>query len=181
MFVFLVFSLGEILPPDLTAVGISRRIPEKDAFTRAELDAIADKLVLDDVNKDKWTPFSFIFKPHHNILTGNYDVNVLIAALEAKGKKVVWHDHRTGSSSIKLVDDSLTGMMLNVPTKKFGGLWRSRHWVAFRKIHGIWYNLDSDLKAGKPFQNDEHVLEYLDNIISQGGQVFIILHEKCSL
>ncbi|XP_024974618.1 josephin-like protein isoform X2 [Cynara cardunculus var. scolymus] len=43
---------------------------EKHAFTRKDLDDIAEKLVLEDPYKGNWTPFSVIFKPHHNSLTG---------------------------------------------------------------------------------------------------------------
>ncbi|KAK1588262.1 hypothetical protein Q3G72_021441 [Acer saccharum] len=63
---------------------------------------IAEKLVLDDPDKQTWTPLSVVFKPHHNSLTGNYDINVLIAVLEGRGKAVVWHDRRNDAVSIDL-------------------------------------------------------------------------------
>ncbi|KAI9196019.1 hypothetical protein LWI28_020314 [Acer negundo] len=43
---------------------------KKDAFTRASLNEIAEKLVLDDPDKQTWAPLSVVFKPHHNSLTG---------------------------------------------------------------------------------------------------------------
>ncbi|CAN6696129.1 unnamed protein product [Malus baccata var. baccata] len=98
---------------------------KKDAFTRSSLDEIAEKFVLDEEpNKEKWTPFSVLFKPHHNALTGNYDINVLIATLEDKGKNVVWHDRRNGASSIDLDrpgDAGLMGVLLNIPGRMFAG------------------------------------------------------------
>lgn len=142
------------------------------------MDATADKLVLDDPNEDKWTPLSLIRKPHHNILTGNYDVNVLIAALEGRNCRVVWHDRRNGASSINLTEETLLGIMLNIPIRKLAGLWRSRHWVTLRRISGVWYNLDSDLAKPNPFQHEQEVTEYLENVISQGGEVLIVLHNK---
>ena len=86
------------------------------------------------------TPLSVLFKPHHNVLTGNYDINVLIAALEEKGKTVVWHDRRKGASSIDVdaPEDVLMGVVINVALKRFAGIWRSRHWIALRKIDGVW-------------------------------------------
>ncbi|CAA7038063.1 unnamed protein product [Microthlaspi erraticum] len=111
---------------------------EKDAFTRESLNSIAEKLVADDPNKETWTPLFFLLKPHHNTLTGNYDVNVMIAALEGKGKSVGWHDKRNGASSIDLDSDTLMGIVLNIPVKRYGGLWRGRHWVVMRKIDGVW-------------------------------------------
>lgn len=157
---------------------LNNLLQEKDSFTRAELDAIADKLVHEDPNRDSWTPLSIIFKPHHNVLTGNYDVNVLITALESRRKRVVWHDRRNGASSINLFGETLMGLMLNIPVTKFGGLWRGRHWVALRSIGGLWYNLDSDLAAPKPFQREEEAKRFLDSAISQGAELLLVLDDK---
>lgn len=143
------------------------------------MDAIAEELILDDPNKGKWTPLSVIFKPHHNSLTGNYDINVLIAALEGKGKRVVWHDRRNGASSIDLDESEgkLFGIVLNIPEKKYGGLWRSRHWVAMRRIEGVWYNLDSDFDAPYSFKDTEVVRESLDRVISGGAEVLLVMND----
>ncbi|KAL5991549.1 hypothetical protein ACLOJK_012458 [Asimina triloba] len=157
---------------------LNNLLQDKDSFTRADLDAIASKLFIIDPNKGSWTPLSVIFKPHHNALTGNYDVNVLIAALEGKGKRVVWHDRRNAASSIDLSqsEETLIGIVLNVPVRRYAGLWKSRHWVAIRKIEGIWYNLDSDLAAPIPFQHEEEVKDFLDDVVGQGGEILIVLH-----
>ncbi|XP_072997016.1 josephin-like protein [Typha latifolia] len=160
---------------------LNNLMQEKDSFTRADLDAVADKLVLNDPNKDQWTPLSFIFKPHHNRLTGNYDVNVLIAALEARRKKIVWHDRRSGASSINLNAEKLLGIMLNVPVRRYNGLWKGRHWIALRIIDGVWYNLDSDMGAPIQFEDKEEVTAFLDDVISQGGEILIILHDEQEL
>ncbi|XP_073158156.1 josephin-like protein [Henckelia pumila] len=153
---------------------------EKDAFTRASLNEFAEKLDLCDPNKATWTPLSAIFKPHHNALTGNYDINVLIAALEDKGKKVTWHDRRLGASSIDLdgTRDELFGIVLNIPVRRYGGIWRSRHWVALKRIDRVWYNLDSDLPSPYPFKNVEEVTEFIDSIITTGGEVLLVLNDQ---
>ncbi|XP_033148473.1 josephin-like protein [Brassica rapa] len=148
---------------------------DKNAFTRESLNSIAEKLVADDPNKETWTtPLSFLLKPHHNTLTGNYDVNVMIAALEGKGKSVAWHDKRHGASSIDLGADNLMGVVLNVPVKRYGGLWRSRHWVVMRKINGVWYNLDSDLVVPRPFKEEDEVRGFLDQSLSLGSEVLLV-------
>ncbi|XP_068667590.1 josephin-like protein [Aristolochia californica] len=159
---------------------LNNLLQDKDSFSRADLDGIADQLLLIDPNKENWSPLSVVFKHHHNTLTGNYDVNVLIGALEGKGKKVVWHDRRNGAASIDLdqSEETLVGIMLNVPVRKFGGLWRSRHWVALRKISGLWYNLDSDLGTPKTFANVREVKEFLDDVTSQGGEILLVLEDK---
>ena len=146
------------------------------------MNAVSEKLMLDEPKREGWTPLSLIFKPHHNVFTGNYDVNVLISALEEKGKSVVWHDHRNGASSINLdaASDSLMGIVLNVSVRRFVGLWKSRHWVTLRRIDGVWYNLDSDLAAPEPFKDTDDVRKFLDSIISLGGKVLLIMNEKQS-
>ncbi|KAG2288913.1 hypothetical protein Bca52824_048517 [Brassica carinata] len=148
---------------------------DKDAFTRESLNSIAEKLVADDPNKETWTtPLSLLLKPHHNTLTGNYDVNVMIAALEGKGKSVVWHDKRHGASSVDLGADNLMGVVLNAPVKRYGGLWRSRHWVVMRKINGVWYNLDSDLVVPLRFKDEDEVRGFLDQCLSSGSEVLLV-------
>ncbi|CAI9759130.1 unnamed protein product [Fraxinus pennsylvanica] len=153
---------------------------EKDAFTRANLNATAEKLNFDDPNKATWTPMSVIFKPHHNSLTGNYDINVLIAALEERGKRVIWHDRRNGTSPIDLdgLKDELFGIIVNVPVRRYAGLWKGRHWVALRRIEGVWYNLDSDLSAPYCFENAEEIREFLDSVMSTGAEVLLIVNDK---
>ncbi|KAG8388868.1 hypothetical protein BUALT_Bualt02G0169800 [Buddleja alternifolia] len=151
---------------------------EKDAFTRANLNDIAGKLDLEDPNKSTWTPLSVIFRPHHNTFTGNYDINVLIAAVEERGKRVIWHDRRCGASLIDLdgLVDKLFGIVVNVPVRRYGGLWKGRHWIALRRVEGVWYNLDSDLSAPYPFRNTEEVTIFLDSVISSAGEVLLVMN-----
>ncbi|GMI92201.1 JOSEPHIN-like protein [Hibiscus trionum] len=151
---------------------------QKDAFTRESLNSIAERLILDDPEKEIWTPFSLVFKPHHNSLTGNYDINVLIAALEGRGKTVIWHDGRNGASSIDLDDGLLIGIVVNVPVKRYAGLWKSRHWTSVKKIDGVWYNLDSDLQAPQGFKDCEEVRDFLDFIISHDGQALLVKNDN---
>ncbi|XP_044482905.1 josephin-like protein [Mangifera indica] len=153
---------------------------QENAFTRASLNEIAEKLVFDDPDKHTWRLLSAVFKPHHNALTGNYDINVLIAALEGKGQSVAWHDRRNEASSIDLDDsgNNLMGIVINIPVTRYGGLWKSRHWVTLRKIDGIWYNLDSDFKAPHRFKDSEEVREFLDYIIGVGGEVLLVKNDE---
>ncbi|KAJ0682820.1 putative ubiquitinyl hydrolase 1 [Helianthus annuus] len=153
---------------------------EKDAFTRKNLDDIAEKLVLDDPYKGNWTPLRVIFKPHHNSLTGNYDINVLITAVEGKGKKVVWHDRRNKASSINLDESEsrLTGIVLNIPVKRYGGIWKSRHWVCLRKVNGVWYNLDSDFASPYSFQSVEELRDFLDAAMDCGTEILLVKDDE---
>lgn len=144
------------------------------------MNAISERLDLDDPTKGSWSPASVVFKSHHNVITGNYDINVLIAALEGKGKTVVWHDRRNGASAIDLdgASDKLMGIILNIPVRRFAGLWKGRHWVALRRIEGLWYNLDSDFAAPFAFEDIEEVREFLDGIIAAGAEILLVNNEK---
>nr|XP_043610237.1 josephin-like protein [Erigeron canadensis] len=149
---------------------------EKNAFTRKDLDQIAEKLVLEDPYKGNWTPLSVIFKPHHNSLTGNYDINVLISAVEGKGKRVVWHDRRNKAASIDLDENEgkLMGIVLNVPVKRYAGIWKGRHWVSLRRINGVWYNLDSDFASPYSFGSIEEFRDFLDSAIDIGTEILLV-------
>ncbi|KAF8051186.1 hypothetical protein N665_1786s0013 [Sinapis alba] len=148
---------------------------DKEAFTREGLDSISEELGIDDPDQETWTtPLSLVLKPHHNMLTGNYDVNVMIAALEGKGKSVEWHDKRYGAYSINLAADTLMGIVLNVPVTRFVGLWRSRRLVVVRKINGVWYNLDCDLTVPQPFRDEDEVKGFLDHNLSFGGEILLV-------
>ncbi|KAJ4903232.1 Josephin-like protein [Raphanus sativus] len=147
---------------------------DKDAFTREGLDSISEELGTDGPCQETWTPLSLLVKPHHNTLTGNYDVNVMIAALEGKGKSVEWHDKRRGAYSINLGADTLMGIVLNVPVTRYVGLWRSRRWVVMRKIDGVWYNLDCDLTVPQPFRDEDEVKGFLDQNLSLGGEILLV-------
>lgn len=142
------------------------------------MNAISERLDLDDPNRGTWTPLSAIFKPHHNVFTGNYDINVLIAALEDKGRRVVWHDRRHGASTIDLErkENQLMGIVLNVPVRKFGGLWKGRHWVTLRRIEGVWYNLDSDFSTPHSFKDTGEVIDFLDYILASGAEVLLVMN-----
>lgn len=151
-------------------------VQEKDAFSRATLNAIAQRLDLQDPNQTSWTPLSVVFKSHHNVVTGNYDVNVLIAALEERGKTVVWHDRRCGAFTIGL--DKLFGVVVNVPVRRYGGLWKGRHWIALRRVDNVWYNLDSDFSSPHQFKNTEEITEYLDAVILTGGEILLVVNNE---
>ena len=57
---------------------------EKDAYSKADLDAISYNLSPDT-----------LFNPHKNVLgLGNYDVNVIMAALQLRDYETVWFDKR---------------------------------------------------------------------------------------
>ncbi|KAG9338849.1 hypothetical protein JZ751_025289 [Albula glossodonta] len=80
---------------------------------------------------------------------GNYDVNVIMAALQTRGFEAVWWDKRRDVSSIALAN--VTGFILNVPSNLCWGPLRlplqRQHWIGVREVGGIYYNLDSKLRC----------------------------------
>ncbi len=93
--------------------------------------------------------------PHKSMLgLGNYDVNVLMAALDSKGYAAEWFDRRRNVSVLQL--DNIFGFVLNVPNHiKLGGVLPlptlgRKHWIAVKFINGTYYNLDSNLSMPVP-------------------------------
>ncbi|XP_069689307.1 josephin-2-like isoform X2 [Periplaneta americana] len=112
---------------------------ERDAFSKTELDAICYSL-----SPNVW------INPHKSLLgLGNYDINVIMAALQRKGHEAIWFDKRKDPKCLNL--DNILGFILNVPSDyKLGFVLlplRRRHWVTIRQIHGTYYNLDSKLES----------------------------------
>lgn len=63
---------------------------EKDCFTKAELDSICHSL-----SPDNW------INPHKSVLgLGNYDINVIMKALQSRQCEAIWFDKRKYDASI---------------------------------------------------------------------------------
>lgn len=138
---------------------------QERGFSKQELDQICYSL-----SPDVW------INPHKSLLgLGNYDINVIMAALQRRGREAVWFDKRRSVHSQIIVKnynckhnfywynsfclrdpkclrlDNIEGFILNVPTEyKLGFVLlplKRRHWIALKKIHGAFYNLDSKLDS----------------------------------
>lgn len=144
-------------------------------FSRSELNSIAGNLSAGLQHFDG--PFSRLLGTHHNVITGNYDVNVLMAALQSRQTEAVWFDRRKGVDALNLddADKKLVGIILNLPSRGFAGLWKSRHWIALKKIEGFWYDLDSDLSTPFPFLGgDDEIKQFLEQHFAGGSEAFIV-------
>ena len=89
--------------------------------------------------------------PHKSLLgLGNYDVNVLMSALQSRGYEAKWFDKRKPLSILVL--DNIFGFVLNVPSNfRVVGIvplpfLKQKHWIALRSVGSTFYNLDSNLK-----------------------------------
>ncbi|KAG0727118.1 Josephin-1 [Chionoecetes opilio] len=141
------------------------------AFAKSELDNICYAL-----SPDNW------FNPHKSLLgTGNYDINVIMAALVTKGCGVVWFDKRKDPQV--LVPGQAVGFILNVPSQyRLGPVQlplRRKHWVAIRSIRGIYYNLDSKLDTPEIIGQAGELIQYLrEELRHKEKELFVVVTEE---
>ncbi|KAF2367872.1 Josephin domain [Trinorchestia longiramus] len=136
-----------------------------------ELDKICQRL-----SPDNW------FNPHKSMLgTGNYDINVIIAALEEKGCAVVWFDKRKDPSIIAL--ELVKGFILNIPSDvRVGPVQlplRRKHWVAVKEINGSYYNLDSKLDSPVCIGQTTALMDWLrEQLSSPEKELFVVASQE---
>ncbi|GBC05157.1 hypothetical protein RclHR1_06060015 [Rhizophagus clarus] len=147
-------------------------------FTKEKLDNIALELA----KQVDLTWRSYFINPHKSLLgVGNYDINVLEKALMNEGLEVQWFDDRKDiQTAIQFTDETLIGLILNVPTTRFY-LWTSYHWIAIKsidnKITEI-YNLDSKLSKPEKFKDETEVYKFLKSVIHKNGNILLVKKSK---
>ncbi|NXG71720.1 JOS2 protein, partial [Baryphthengus martii] len=117
--------------------------------------------------------------PHRSLLgTGNYDVNVIMAALHSLGLAALWWDKRRSLERLAL--DRIVGFILNVPSPLSLGFLalplRRHHWLAVRQHRGTYYNLDSKLPAPVAIGGAAELRAFLRDFLSRGlCEVFLVV------
>ncbi|TWW79117.1 Josephin-2 [Takifugu flavidus] len=124
---------------ELCAIHALNNVLQERVFTKETADDLCKRLAP-----------QCVVNPHRSVLgTGNYDVNVIIAALQSRDLAAVWWDKRRTVQSLCV--SKVQGFILNVPSKVSLGIvslpLRRRHWLAVRQVDGQYYNLDSKLKS----------------------------------
>jgi len=150
------------------ALHVLNNLLQTAAFTPAQLDAICKQL----------SPDAFI-NPHKSIWgVGNYDVNVLMRALQTKGLSVSWFDRRKPLTLANVRADDVTGLVVNVPSTSFAAF-GARHWLALRPgPDGHWWRLDSNDKRGPQLVPDlEAELARLLPSSDSRSQLLLVLPE----
>ncbi|XP_050305138.1 josephin-like protein [Anthonomus grandis grandis] len=141
---------------------------DKNAFSKYDLDNICNNL-----SPEYW------INPHRSVLgLGNYDINVIMSALQSRGYEMIWFDKRKDPSCLNL--QNITGFILNVPSDyKLGFVTiplKRRHWIAVKLLHGVYYNLDSKLDFPIPIGTNEELLSFIRNELdSQDKELFIVV------
>lgn len=141
-------------------------------FTSHQFDQIAYSL----------SPDAMI-NPHKSMFNvGNYDINVMISAIQSANHQTVWFDRRKSFRSVNL--SSVYGVIANVKQRVLLGLWPSRHWFPIRSFidangQRVWWVIDSKDNAPKVIGNDDQVIIFLDDVVNQSpdNQLVIILNQ----
>ncbi|CAB3400371.1 unnamed protein product [Caenorhabditis bovis] len=136
-------------------------ILQRKEFTPETMDEICYAL-----NESKW------FNPHKSwIGLGNYDANILMAALQQHNFKVVWFDKRNKPSTINF--DLLRAVVVNIPSRLFIPFVRNRHWYPLVNFNNKFFNLDSKISSPEKIENVE---EYMDNVLrSSDAEVLLVV------
>ena len=141
---------------------------------QAELDSICYNL----------SPSTWL-NPHKSWLgLGNYDVNVITAALHTRDYDLVWFDKRKTPETI--VTEHVLGFILNVPnTLKLGWLQlpvQRKHWVALKEVElGHFYNLDSKLKSAELVGGRVQFMDFLQKELSCSEKELFLIVSKAAM
>lgn len=127
------------------------------------------------------TPDTHWLNPHRSMLgLGNYDINVIMAALQAKKDcEAVWFDKRKDPSCIDT--EKIVGFILNIPNKYDLGfvavpLLGRRHWVSVRKVGGQFWNLDSKFKVPQALGAEKEVMEFIRKQLQEKDkEMFVVV------
>uniref|UniRef100_A0A6P6Y0R9 ubiquitinyl hydrolase 1 n=1 Tax=Dermatophagoides pteronyssinus TaxID=6956 RepID=A0A6P6Y0R9_DERPT len=150
---------------------------DSNAFTKNDLDSIAETL----------SPSSILlFNPHKSKFGfGNYDVNVLLMALQNKNYEAIWFNRKKDPKRLNL--NVIFGFILNIPNDC--DFWKNaltfftssrRHWIAVRKFDSNYYNLDSKLKEPILIGQEENLFDFLQTNLTaeKNAEIFIIVTKQ---
>lgn len=108
-----------------------------------------------------------LINPHRNFFGGDYDVNVMIIALQGKGFACTWLDARRGgatqeeASKREVCGYLVNKKLLSSPAKSFFksvlGM-SGRHWICARKMGDAYYLLDSKREQPEEISSIEKFL-----------------------
>lgn len=137
------------------------------------MDALADRLL------QGWRlPWSH---PHRSVIgLGNYDVNVLMYALQEAGLKTKWVGMGVGMESV--MGREVVGFLVNVvgkwrwPVLLRAVLEERRHWVAVVKGgDGVFYLVNSDKEEAEWIGSEGDAVGYLEGVREEGGHVLYVV------
>ncbi|KAL3269190.1 hypothetical protein HHI36_008273 [Cryptolaemus montrouzieri] len=143
----------------------------KNAFTKPELDLICNTL-----SPDNW------INPHKSVLgIGNYDINVIMKALQSRGCEAVWFDKRKDPNCLNL--PNIIGLIFNIPSDyKISFITIpliNRHWATIKQINGIFYNLDSKLETPQAIGTEEELMHFVRmELDDKDKEMFVVVSSE---
>jgi len=106
------------------------------------------------------------FNDYRTLWLGNYDLRILIEAINQFGYNVRQIDIYHGASLDRLPWDLLFGLLINL---------NGTHWFTIKNLNGIYYNLDSTLRKPKQIGDKNDLISYLDRLIRRTQTVYLFI------
>ncbi|XP_014776703.1 josephin-1 [Octopus bimaculoides] len=137
-----------------------------NAFTKKDLDNICTRLCPKE-----------IFNPYRSTFAvGNYDINVLMVAVQSKGYDMLWFNKTRNLKCLVL--ENIEGFILNIPCGNIimKLISQGKHWITIRKISNVYYSLDSNNKAPVEIGSDDELLVHLcEQLNNNHTELFLIV------
>ncbi|CAF0963778.1 unnamed protein product [Rotaria sp. Silwood1] len=106
------------------------------------------------------------FNDYRTLWLGNYDLRILIEAINRCGFDVRQISIYHGESICDLPWDSYFGLLINL---------NGAHWFTIKNHNGIYYNLDSTLRKPIQIGQKERLIQYLIDIIHNTRTVYLFV------
>lgn len=97
---------------------------------------------------------------------GDYDLRILIEAINRKGHPVRQINYRNGEPLQQLPWDTYFGLLMNV---------NGAHWFTIKRVNGVYYNLDSTFRRPSQIGSKEALVKYLIYLIENFKDVYIFV------
>ena len=113
---------------------------------------------------------------HRWPIVGNYDINVMLLALQQRGLETRWWDRRASVEELRTAaeDPACLGLIINEPRTWLFGVLRGRHWLALRKVGRAWYDLDSRRTEPAEIEADALYARLQRLLAESDGQLLLV-------
>lgn len=122
-------------------------------FTHEYLDSIVREFDKRHTNND-----------YGNLWIGDYDLRILIEAINRYGYQVRQINFYNGEPLQNLPWDSYFGLLINI---------NGDHWFTIKNLNGIYYNLDSTFSKPYKIGQKKELVDYLIRLIQRFRNVYI--------
>ncbi|CAF1175186.1 unnamed protein product [Rotaria sordida] len=106
------------------------------------------------------------FNDYRTLWLGNYDLRILIEAINRCGFDVRQINIYNGESIYNLPWDSYFGLLINL---------NGDHWFTIKNHNGIYYNLDSTLRKPIQIGQKERLIQYLIDLIHKTRTIYLFV------